>query len=65
MDSIRAVVQDLISDQHAVEYAFLDISQHHEVELYDLNQRRVEYYSPGTTKAEGRRRTYPRSVPAA
>lgn len=48
MDSIKAVVQDLISDQHAVEYAFLDVSQHHEVELYDLNQRGVTYYSPGT-----------------
>ena len=42
MDSIKEVVQDLISDQHAVEYAFLDISRYHEVELYDLNQPGVK-----------------------
>ncbi|MDT7953558.1 MAG: Piwi domain-containing protein, partial [Acetobacteraceae bacterium] len=47
MDAIKELVAGLVSDQHPVEYAFLDISRHHEYQLFDPAQAGVYYPRPG------------------
>lgn len=56
MDAIKALTKALIADRHEVEFAFLDVSRHHEFLLFDSSQSGVPYYQPGgsrTLKGEG------------
>lgn len=45
MDAIRSLVQDLLRGDHEVEFAFLDISRHHEFAVFDPAQQGTTYYS--------------------
>lgn len=47
IDSIKKLVRELTQDKHEVEFAFLDISKHHNFLFYDPNQEGVAYYAPG------------------
>ena len=47
IEAIRALVRDLVADQHKVEFAFLDLSRHHDFYLFDPQQTGVSYYAPG------------------
>ena len=47
IEAIRALVRDLIAGQHQVEFAFLDISRHHDFFLFDPRQAGIEYPLPG------------------
>lgn len=51
IQAIRTLVRDLAADQHKVEFAFLDISRHHDFYLFDPRQTGVSYYSPGAGRA--------------
>ena len=55
IDAIRALVRDLVADEHPVEFAFLDISRHHDFFLFDLRQKDVEYYTPGIGRCRAKR----------
>jgi hypothetical protein len=47
IDAIRILVRDLIAEHHRVEFAFLDISRHHDFFLFDPQQKGVSYNAPG------------------
>ncbi len=46
IDAIRALVKELVAGQHQVEFAFLDISRHHDFVLFDPGQKGVPYFVP-------------------
>lgn len=45
MDAIRQLVEDLLKGEHEVEFAFLDVSRHHEFAVFDPSQEGTTYYS--------------------
>ncbi|WP_084602981.1 argonaute/piwi family protein [Rubritepida flocculans] len=47
IDAIKALVRDLVAGRHQVEFAFLDISRHHDFFLFDPRQTGIEYHMPG------------------
>ena len=50
IDAIRLLVRDLIAEHHQVEFAFLDISRHHDFFLFDPQQRGVPFHAGGAGK---------------
>jgi hypothetical protein len=47
IDAIRLLVRGLIAEHHKVEFAFLDMSRHHDFFLFDPHQKGVSYNAPG------------------
>lgn len=45
IDAVKAVVRELIADRHAVKFAFVNISQHHEYLQFDPSQRGKDYWA--------------------
>lgn len=58
IDAIKRLVRGMVQDEYRVEYAFLDLSSHHEFQLFDTKQEGKSYRSES-----GRWRKKGRSVP--
>ena len=43
--AVKLLVHELVKDKHPVEFAFLDISHHHELLLFDPSQRGKPYWA--------------------
>lgn len=45
IEAVKAVVHELIADQHPVKFAFINVSQHHEYLQFDPSQRGKVYWA--------------------
>jgi hypothetical protein len=45
IETVKQLVQEML-EEHPVEFAFLDVSHHHPFQIFDPEQRGVEYWSP-------------------
>lgn len=55
IDAIKELVRDMVRDAYRVEYAFLDLSSHHEFQLFDTKQEGTGYRSEqGRWKKKGK-----------
>jgi hypothetical protein len=53
IDAVKALVRELVVDQFAVEFAFLDISPSHPYHIFDPSQRGKRYGSGNQTRVRG------------
>jgi hypothetical protein len=54
VDAIKSLVQELVTDQYSVEFAFLDISWWHPYQIFDPAQRGRSYGSGKTERLKGK-----------
>jgi hypothetical protein len=53
IEAIKQLVSDLVLDQYEVKFAFIDISHHHPIQLFDPSQTGKKYRSGGEDRYKG------------